>query len=174
MQCKMAKHTLYVWGQWPDIWSFALFLAHSTSLHKSYFNAVVLYRKNCKVQMTKVWTTTCVVEWNLNMVPQIIIHIVWWLCNYRELSIGRWSYISDIDLKRGLISQYQTSDCATGLISRRQWSLLDNVRRSTLTMSLWQWQSVLQRILMLQVKSHDCKKLPHEGKSVGQDTKIHA
>ena len=35
------------------------------------------------------------------------------------LSIGRWSYICDIDLKRGLISQYQASDCATGLISRR-------------------------------------------------------
>ena len=91
----------------------------------------------------------------------IFKHIVWWLRNYRDLSISRWSYICDIDLKRGLISQYQGSDCARGLISRRNIMNPEpnvcTVRRSCLTISLWPWQSVLRRILTLQEKTRPLK-----------------
>ena len=80
------------------------------------------------------------------------------------------AYICDTDLKGGLITRYQASDYATGLISRR------NVMKPEPNVCTKQCQAKQSYHFAVAVTISAAADLecPHEGKSVGQDTKIHA
>ena len=85
--------------------------------------------------------------------------------------------ICDIDLKIGLISRYQASDCATGLLSRRN-VIEPEPNVCTKQCQVKQSYHFTVAVTISAVDDLDPPRknatAKNEGKSVGQDTKIHA